>query len=68
MGGVRLPTAMDEYTWECLAIRAEQSIRSSDVIENYAELMTARGVPGRIHSDYGPEFTASGIRRWLADV
>ena len=30
--GVRLLTIMDEYTRECLAIRAERSIRSPDVL------------------------------------
>ena len=66
--GVRLLTIMDEYTRECLAIRAERSIRSSDVIETLTRLMTARGVPEHIRSDNGPEFTARAIRKWLADV
>ena len=66
--GVRLLTIVDEYTRECLAIRAERRIRSSDVIETLTELMTARGVPEHIRSDNGPEFTARAIRDWLADV
>ena len=53
---------MDEYTRERLAIRAERSIKSSDVIETLTELMTARGVPEHIRSDSGPEFTARAIR------
>ena len=48
---VRLLTIMDEYTRECLAIRAERSIRSSDVIETLTGLMTTRGVPEHIRSD-----------------
>ncbi len=36
---VRLLTVIDEYTRECLAIRAGRSIRASDVIETLAELM-----------------------------
>ena len=66
--GIRLLTVMDEYTREYLAIRAEQSIRSSDVIEDLDEFMTARGVPKHIRSDSGPKFIARAIRRWLADV
>ena len=31
--GVRLLTVMDEDTRECLAVRADRSIRSADVIE-----------------------------------
>ena len=30
--------------------------------------MATRGVPAPIRSDKGPEFTAQGVRRWLADV
>ena len=66
--GVRLLTIMDEYTRGCLAIRAERSIRSSDVIETLTGLMTTRGVPEHIRSDNGPEFTARAVREWLIDV
>ena len=47
---VRLLTVIDEYTRECLAIRADRQIRSSDVIETLAELMMIRGVPDHIRS------------------
>ena len=43
--GVRLLTVMDEYTRECLAIRADRHIRSCDVIETLAELMMIRECP-----------------------
>ena len=65
---VRLLTVIDEYTRECLAIRAERSIRSSDVIETLAGLMMDQGVPEHIRSDNGPEFTARAVREWLANV
>ncbi len=65
---VRLLTIIDEYTRECLAIRAGRSIRSSDVIETLAGLMMARGVPEHIRSDNGPEFTARVVREWLGGV
>ena len=65
---VRLLTVIDEYTRECLAIRAGRSIRSSDVIETLAQLMTAKGVPDHICSGNGPEFTARAVREWLAHV
>lgn len=45
---------IDEYTRECLAIRAGRSIWSSDVIEMLAELMVAREMPEHIRSDNGP--------------
>jgi transposase InsO family protein len=65
---VRLLTVIDEYTRECLAIRADRRIRSFDVIETLTELMVARGVPDHIRSDNGPEFTARAIREWLGNV
>ena len=66
--GVRLLTVMDEYTRECLAIRAARSIRSPDVIETLAQVMLTRGVPDHIRSDNGPEFTARAVREWLGRV
>lgn len=65
---VRLLTFIDEYTRECLAIRARRSIRPSDVIETLAVLMMDQGVPEHIRSDNGPEFTAKAIREWLGAV
>ena len=65
---VRLLTTIDEYTRECLAIRAQRSIRSSDVIETLAGLMTARGVPEHIRSDNGSEFNARAVPAWLGGV
>lgn len=61
---VRPLTVIDEYTRECLAIRSDRHIRSSDVIETLTELMVVRGVPDHIRSDNGPEFTASAITVW----
>ena len=66
--GVRLLTVMDEYSRECLAIRAERHMRSDDVIEVLAELMLTRGVPEHMRSDNGPEFTARAVREWLGKV
>ena len=65
---LRLLTVIDEYTRECLAIRADRHIRSCDVIETLTEVMVARGVPDHIRSDNGPEFTATAIREWLGKM
>lgn len=59
---------VDEYTRECLALKAARSITSEDVIDTLAELFAMRGVPRCIRSDNGPEFIAHAIRRWLAQV
>ena len=66
--GVRLLTVMDEYSRECLAIRAERHMRSVDVIEVLAELMLTRGVSEHIRSDNGPESTTKAVREWLESV
>ena len=65
---VRLLTVIDEYTRECLAIRSGRSIRSPDVIEALAGLMTDKGIPEHIRSDNGPEFTARAVREWPGGV
>ena len=65
---VRLLATIDEYTRECLAIREGRSIRSPDVIETLAGLMTSKGVSEHIRPENGPEFTARAVREWLGKV
>ena len=55
---VRMLAVIDEFTRECLAIRASRTFRSDQVLELLAELFVLRGVPEHIRSDNGPEFTA----------
>ncbi len=61
----RILTILDEYTRECLAMRVDRHISSSDVIDQLYELFLLRGVPEHIRSDNGPEFTAKKVRGWL---
>ena len=65
---VRLLTVIDEFSRECLAIRAARHIRSDHVLELLTELFTLRGIPGHIRSDNGPELTAVTVREWLSRV
>ena len=65
---VRMLAAIDEYTRECLAIRAARRFRSDAVLEFLTELFVLRGVPEHIRSDNGPEFTAAAVREWLKNV
>jgi putative transposase len=51
-------TVIDEYTRECMAIKAARRIRSDDVIHALNELFVINGAPKHIGSDNGPEFTA----------
>jgi len=64
----RILVILDEYTRECLKMRAARHITSQDVIDQLYELFLLRGVPVHIRSDNGPEFTAKAIRKWLAKV
>ena len=56
---------VDEYTRECLALVVARSIQAEAVIEIVSELMAARGVPGHLRSDNGPEFIAKALQSWL---
>jgi putative transposase len=61
-------TLIDEFTKEALAICPARRIRSNDVIDIFADVMTERGVPEFIRSDNGPEMVAKKLRRWLSRV
>ena len=66
--GIRVMTLIDEYTRECLALRAGRSLRSGDVLEVLDDLFIRRGVPEHIRSDNGAEFTAEVVRSWLGTL
>jgi putative transposase len=59
---------LDEFTRECLAIRVRRRLNATDVIDVRTDLLLLRGIPGHIRSDTGPEFIATGGRRWIAAV
>ena len=54
--------------YECLAIRIDRRLRSTDVIDVLSDLFIQRGVPGHVRSDNGPEFIAKAVRKWIAAV
>jgi len=62
---VKIMTVIDEYTRECLALRAERSMKSEDVLEVLDDLFMRRGIPEHMRSDNGPEMTAEVVRSWL---
>ena len=59
---------IDEFTRECLAIRVNRKLRSTDVIDALSDSFILRGIPGHIRSDNGPEFVAMAVREWIAAV
>jgi putative transposase len=65
---VRMLNLMDEYTRECLLMRAERHWSSAKVIEALADVMVLKGVPQHLRSDNGPEFVAQGLRQLPADT
>ncbi len=56
---------IDEFSRECLAIRVDRRLRSTDVL---SDLFILRGVPDPIRSDNGPEFIAKAVRERIAAV
>jgi putative transposase len=64
----RMLNLIDEFTRECLAIRIDRKLRSTDVIDVLSDLFILRGVPDHIRSDNGPEFVAKAVRDWIAAV
>ena len=58
----------DEFTRECLTIRVDRKLNSTDVIDVLSDQFILRGIPGHIRSDHGPEFIARAVREWIAAV
>ena len=59
---------IDEFTLECLAIRINRKLKSTDVIDVLSDLFIMREFPTYVRSDNGPEFIAQALRDWLAAV
>ena len=64
----RMLNVIDEFTRECIAIRIDRKLKSTDVIDVLSDLFILRGVPGHVRSDNGPEFVAKAVREWIAGV
>ena len=61
---------IDEFTHECLAIRVDRKLKSTDVIDLLSDQFILRGVPEHIRSDNGPECQGRaglGPSRWNQD-
>ena len=64
----RMLNIVDEFTHECLAIRIDRKLKSTDVIDVLSDLFILRGVPEHVRSDNGPEFVAKAVQEWIAAV
>ena len=59
---------LDEHRRECLAIRVQRKLNSTDVIDALTDIFILRGVPAFVRSDNGPEFVAKIVRDWINAV
>ncbi len=64
----RMLNIIDEFTRECLVMRVDRRLNSTDVIDALTDLFILRGVPAHIRSDNGPEFIAKAVRNWITAV
>jgi putative transposase len=64
----RMLNLIDEFTHECLAIRVDRKLKSTDVIDLLSDQFILRGVPEHIRSDNGPEFVAKAVQDWIGAV
>ena len=59
---------IDEHSRECLAIKVQRKLNSTDVINVLTDLFILRGAPAFIRSDNGPDFVAQAVRDWITAV
>ena len=59
---------IDEFSQECLAIKVDRKLNSTNVMDALTDLFILRGSPAFIRSDNGPEFIAQAVRDWIAAV
>lgn len=64
--GRRLRTlpVVDNYTSECLAIDAGQSLKGEDIVRVLEQLRMTRGLPKTIKVDNGSEFISKVMDKW----
>jgi putative transposase len=60
----RALTMVDNYSRECLAIEASQSMTGAEVAAVVERPVTERGAPERIQCDYGTEFISRALDKW----
>ena len=59
---------LDEFSRECLTIKVDRKLNSTNVIDALTDLFIMRGSPAFIRSDNGPEFIAQAVRDWIDAV
>ena len=64
---LKMLTMLDEYPRQCLAIRVERNITSTQVAATLWQAMIQYGIPQHIRSDNGSEFIAQKLQQWLRE-
>jgi transposase InsO family protein len=64
----RMLNVIDEYSRQCLAIRVRRRFTAGHVVEVLSELIILHGTPEHIRSDQGPEFVATAVQDWIAQI
>src|SRR5690606_13719726 len=65
---VRILSVIDEYSRECVMLRAARSFPSRRVIDRLEELVTTGRRPEWLRSDNGPQFVAKEVQAWLSEA
>jgi putative transposase len=60
----RLLTVVDDYSRECLAVEVDTSLSGRRVARLLERLSECRGLPERLVTDNGPEFTSRALDAW----
>jgi len=60
---IRSLTVVDNFSWECLGIWVDRSIRS-DVVRFMKRISWVRAIPERVFLDNGPEFIGKALDKW----
>lgn len=61
---IRVLTAIDVFTRECVALEAASTFRGKDVARILGSAGAERGLPARIRVDHGTEFTSKALDHW----
>ena len=61
---IRLLNVVDDFTRACLAVEVDTSLTGQRVTRVLERLRTERGLPERVVSDNGPEFTGQAVDSW----
>ena len=64
-GYFRIPTAIDQFTRECLALLAGRSLRGKDVANCLSRIVAKRSRPTSINIDDGSEFYSREVDEWV---